>query len=37
MVDTVQKGWMKVIEGFEKLTGATVEAQFEKNIYEVIE
>ncbi|MDO5027701.1 MAG: carbohydrate ABC transporter substrate-binding protein [Bacillota bacterium] len=30
------EGWMKVIEGFEKLTGAKVEAQFEKNIYEVI-
>lgn len=30
------EGWMAVIEGFENLTGATVESQFEKNIYEVI-
>lgn len=30
------EGWTKVTEGFEKLTGATVEAKFEKNIYEVI-
>lgn len=30
------EGWNKVIADFEKLTGAKVEAQFEKNIYEVI-
>lgn len=29
-------GWEAVIEGFEALTGATVEATFEKNIAEVI-
>ena len=30
------EGWNKVIENFEKLTGATVEATFEKNIEEVV-
>ena len=30
------EGWKKVIEGFEKLTGAKVEARFEKNIYDTI-
>lgn len=30
------EGWKKVIENFEKMTGAKVESQFEKNIYEVI-
>lgn len=29
-------GWEAVIENFENLTGATVEAQFANNIYEVI-
>lgn len=29
-------GWNKVIENFEKLTGATVEATFEPNIEEVV-
>ena len=30
------EGWKKVIEGFEKLTGAKVEYRFEKNIYDTI-
>lgn len=30
------EGWKKVIADFEELTGAKVEAQFEKNIHEVI-
>lgn len=29
-------GWKAVIKGFEKMTGATVEATFEKKIYDVI-
>lgn len=30
------EGWQKVIAGFEELTGAKVEARFEKNIYDTI-
>lgn len=30
------KGWEAVIKNFEEMTGAKVESQFEKNIYEVI-